>query len=56
MQCSADDREGRLAAQKEAQAKMEEKKAADKVKRLEELAKEKEEAALRAAKKKLLSA
>merc|ERR1719231_383029 len=50
MKVSDEDREERLKAQKEAQKKIEEKKVADKAKRLKELEAEKEAAMLKAAK------
>ncbi len=48
MNCSAEEKEQRLAAQKEAQKRMEEKKAVDKANRLKELEEEKQKAALKA--------
>merc|ERR1719422_1379543 len=50
MKCSPDEREERLQAQKEAQKKMEEKKAVERENRIKELADEKEKAMLKAAK------
>merc|ERR1711957_238257 len=50
MKCTAEEREERLAAQKEAQKKVEEKKAGDKDQRLKELQEEKEAAMLKASK------
>merc|ERR1711924_386909 len=52
MKCTAEEKEERLKAQKEAQKRMEEKKQQDKEKRLKELADEKEKAMLKAAKSK----
>merc|ERR1719231_1996468 len=48
MKVSDEDREERMKAQKEAQKRVEEKKAADKENRLKELAAEKEKAMLKA--------
>merc|ERR1719350_1660552 len=52
MKCTAEEKEQRLAAQKEAQKRIEEKKVADRANRLKELQAEKEAAALKAAKSK----
>merc|ERR1711879_707277 len=52
MKCDEAEKQERLAAQKEAQKRMEEKKALEKEKRLQELAAEKEAAMLRSAKSK----
>ena len=52
MKCTPEEKEQRLKAQKEAQKRMEEKKAKEKADRLRELEEEKERAALKAAKSK----
>merc|ERR1719327_2196886 len=52
MKCTAEEKEERLKAQKEAQKRMEEKKALEKENRLKELADEKEKAMLKQAKSK----
>merc|ERR1740129_494037 len=50
MRCTPEEKDQRLAAQKEAQKRMEEKKAQERVTRLQELENEKAAAALKAAK------
>mmetsp|Transcript_66210 Transcript_66210/g.132867 ORF Transcript_66210/g.132867 Transcript_66210/m.132867 type:complete len:103 (+) Transcript_66210:71-379(+) len=52
MKCTAEEKEERLQAQKEAQKKLEEKKAKQKDQRIKELQEEKEKAEMAAAKKK----
>merc|ERR1719277_1510737 len=52
MKCTPEEKEQRLAAQKEAQKRMEEKKVKERALRLKELEDEKERAALKAAKSK----